>query len=76
MVDITVRSFISFDGYEFCGEAYSLGEIEKLKEKVAGRMINWHKGKNTFTGELVSDEFMLSMIGRYHDWNKEKRDAL
>ena len=76
MVDIIVRSWINFDGYECCGKSFNLSQIDELKEMVAGKVINWYKGKNTFTGELVSDDFMLNMISRYHGWDKEKRDVL
>ena len=66
MVDIIVRSWLNFDGYECCGRSFNLSQIDELKEMVAGKVINWYKGKNTFTGELVSDDFMSDMIARYN----------
>lgn len=62
MVDVVVRSWLNCDGYECEGKSYKLDQIEQLKEAIAGREINWIRGKNTFTGNLVSDKFMETMI--------------
>ena len=67
MVNVVVRSYLNFDGFECEGETYKLPEITKLKTRVAGREINWIKGKNTFTGKIISDKFFASMISLYEE---------
>ena len=61
MIDIKVRSWLNHDGYEVDGRAYRLDQIDELKEIIGDREINWIRGKNTFTGEPVSDKFMQNM---------------
>lgn len=64
-VIIEIRSYISCDAYVFEGMSYGLNKINTLKDKVGNREIEFIKGKNTFTGKLVDDEFFNSMIKRY-----------
>lgn len=62
MIDVIVRSWINYDGFEVNGKSYRLDQIDKLREVIGDQKINWIRGKNTFTGKPVSDEFMQSMI--------------
>jgi len=67
---ITVRSWLNADGFECDGKCYYLDKVDKLKEYVNGEDIVWEKGKNTFSGKIISDKFFESMIGRYYDASK------
>ena len=62
MIDVIVRSWISYDGFEVNGKPYRLDQIDKLKEVIGNQKINWIRGKNTFTGKPVSDKFMQRMM--------------
>ena len=64
-VEVIVRSWLNFDGYECEGKNFVRTEIDKLKEQVAGREIVWIKGRNTFMGGTFSDKFFASMIMNY-----------
>ena len=64
-VIIEIRSYISCDAYVFEGSPYRLDEVDTLKDKVGNRAVEFIKGKNTFTGKLIDDEFYNSMIKRY-----------
>ena len=66
MVDVIIRSWLSYDGYECCGKTFKLDKIKELKELVAGREINWIKGQNTFAGKPVSDRFAKDMKELYY----------
>lgn len=66
-VEVVIRSWLNFDGYECEGHGYKLDEIDKLKEVVGDREIVWLKGKNTFTGNIVGDKFVEQMKERYYN---------
>jgi len=64
-VEVIVRSWVNFDGYECEGKQFVRTEVGKLKEQVAGREVVWTKGRNTFAGRTVSDKFLARMIMNY-----------
>lgn len=63
-IDVTVRSWINYDGYELSnGKTYKLDEVDKLREEIEDYgEVHWHKGMNTFAGKLVSDKFFETMV--------------
>lgn len=64
---IEIRSYISCDAYVFEGMPYRLNEIDKLKNAVGDRDIEFIKGRNTFMGKLVDEEFFESMKKHYFE---------
>lgn len=64
---IEIRSYLSCDAYVFEGMPYRLNEIDKLKNKVGDRDVEFIKGRNTFTGMLVDQEFFESMKKHYFE---------
>lgn len=64
-VEVIVRSWLNYDGYECEGKSFVRTEVGKLKEQIAGREIVWVKGRNTFAGGTISDKFFASMITNY-----------
>lgn len=64
---IVIRSYLSCDAYVFEDMSYRLDEIDKLKSRVGDRDVEFVKGRNTFTGRLVDEEFFESMIKRYFE---------
>ena len=64
-IDVTVRSWLNYDGFECNGKTDKLDEIDKLREEIEDYgMVCWHKGKNTFTGKIISDKFFVDMVSR------------
>lgn len=65
-IDVTVRSWLNYDGYELSsGKTFKLDEIDKLREEIKDYgEIHWHKGKNTFSGNIISDKFFVDMVSR------------
>ena len=64
-VEVTVRSWLSYDGYECEGKSYIRTEVKELVKQIAGREIVWVKGRNTFAGGTINDRFFASMIANY-----------
>lgn len=64
---IEIRSYLSCDAYVFEGMSYRLNEIDKLKNEVGDRDVEFIKGRNTFTGMLVDQEFFESMKKHYFE---------
>ena len=64
MKEVVIRSFLNADGYEFEGKTYILGtpQVQELRDKLRGQKVKFVSGKNTFTGEPVSDKFVARMI--------------
>ena len=73
-VKVYVRSFLSCDGYECKGQMIPCYHLDELKSLVGDDIIIWEKGKNTFAGDLVSDEFMDRMIKHYYRWVKKNEN--
>ena len=65
MGQVVVRSWMSGDGYEYEGKIYPLGteSINELRELVTNDT-EFVAGRNTFTGEFVSEKFVAQMRER------------
>lgn len=46
---------------------FALTEAGRLKERVAGRAVNWVKGKNVFKGEPMTEEKFRAMVAHYEE---------
>lgn len=46
---------------------FALVEAGRLKERVAGRTVNWVKGKNVFEGIPMTDKKFHAMITHYEE---------
>lgn len=66
-VDVVVRSWLNSDGYECEGKTFLWSDHAGLRKQVAGRKINWIRGKNTFAGEPVSEKFFNRMKEGYEN---------
>ena len=61
---IEIVSRINADGYIINDKFYYCNEIDKIKNLIGDEPVSFVKGRNTFAGEEVSDEFFYSMIER------------
>lgn len=61
-MEIIVVSHLNCDGYEVDGKFYYFGEADKVAERIdLDDDVVWVKGRNVFTGNLVSDRFFETM---------------
>ncbi len=74
-VDVTIRSWLNYDGYECEGHGYKMDELSELKSVIGDRPVNWCRGKNTFAGKPVSNKFMQDMKMRLlHELGRSEND--